>query len=244
MKLVCASILLAAALAAQGPSFEATSIKPNRSDRGGSSIRVSKGRVTMENVTLRKLTLWAYGIPDDREYALIGPGWLGADRFDIVATFAGDSQAEVLAMTRRLLSERFRLAGRLETRQLPTFALVAAKNGPKIRPAEDGAPKTESRPGRLDATRITTGKLCDLFARMVGRPVKDETGLAGLYSFTLEWTPDETQRAAPPEDGQARASGASLFAAVEEQLGLKLEGRKGAVDVLVVDHVERTPTEN
>jgi uncharacterized protein (TIGR03435 family) len=79
-------------------------------------------------------------------------------------------------------------------------------------------------------------KLCDLFAKMVGMPVLNETGLQGVFSFTLEWTPDTVAPAAN--------DGASLFAALQEQLGLKLEGRKGPAEVLVVDHIERTPTEN
>jgi len=86
-------------------------------------------------------------------------------------------------------------------------------------------------------------KLCDLFARMVGQPVTNETGLAGVFSFTLDWAPDETQKLGAPEDGPP-PSGASLFAAVQEQLGLRLEGRKGPVDVLVVDRMEKSPTEN
>src|SRR5579872_2318724 len=80
-------VIFGAAVILLAQGFEIASIKPNRSGLGGSSIRGSAGRVTMENVPLRKLTLWAYGIPDDREYALVGPDWLGSERFDIQATF-------------------------------------------------------------------------------------------------------------------------------------------------------------
>jgi len=243
MKLFCVAAV-AAALFAQTPSFEAASIKPNRSSDGPSSSRVTGAQLNMENVSLRKMTLMAYGIPDDRTYALSGPDWLGDERFDIVARYPGGTPAEqVRLMLQNLLAERFKLALHRETRQLPAYALVVAKGGPRIQPVEPGQGATNGRPGRLEATKITMQKLCDLFAKMVGMPVGNETGLSGAYSFTLEWTPDETTRVDP--DSPAAPSGKpSLFAALQEQLGLKLEGRKGPVEVLVVDHIERTPTEN
>src|ERR1041384_6360630 len=103
MKLIWPPVLLPVVLLAQAPSFEVASIKPNRSGRAGSSIRQTKGQITMENVSLRKLTLWAYGIADDREYALIGPGWLGTDRFDVAATYPGETSfAQIRLMTRSM----------------------------------------------------------------------------------------------------------------------------------------------
>ena len=204
MKLSCTLLLLAIAVFAQTPAFEVASIKPNRSGGGGSSIRQAKGQLTMENVPLRKMTLWAYGIPDDREYALIGPGWLGTERFDIAAKYPGETPlAQIREMTQNMLAERFKLALHRETRQLPMFALVVAKGGPKIQATAPGPANTNGGPGHLQATRITMQKLCDLFARMVGQPVTNETGLAGVFSFTLDWTPDETQKLGAPEDGTA-----------------------------------------
>ena len=92
---------------------------------------------------------------------------------------------------------------------------------------------------------ITTRKLADLFARMMNVPVTDATGLEGVFSFTLDWTPDETQRLAAPDEAAAtNQSGPSIFAALQEQLGLKLEGKKAPAEVLVVDSIERTPTGN
>jgi len=88
-------------------------------------------------------------------------------------------------------------------------------------------------------------KLADLFARMVGLPVTDATGLEGVFTFALDWTPDETQRLAVPDESAApNQAGPSIFAALQEQLGLKLEGRKAPVEILVVDRMERVPTEN
>lgn len=246
MKLLCVSFLFAWTAVAQPASFEAASIKPNRSGSGSSSTHRSRGQITMENVTVRKMTLMAYGIPDDREYALAGPDWLGGDRFDVVARHPGDSTPEQLrAMLQDFLAVRFHLALHREMRQLPQYVLVVAKGGPKIQPVTGpGGSDTRSAAGRLEASRITIQHLADLFARFLGQPVVNETGLQGVYSFTLEWSPDETVRMGPGPETAASSTGPSLFSALQEQLGLKLEGRKGPVEVLVVDHIDRTPTEN
>lgn len=137
-------LFLAVTLSAQTPpAFEVASIKPNTSGGGGSSIRASTGRITMDNVHLKKVTLWAYGIPDDREYALAGPDWLTTGRFNIQATFPPDTQPQqVRLMTRTLLAARFKLALHRETRQMAVYALVPGKNGPKLRAAEDGEART------------------------------------------------------------------------------------------------------
>ena len=230
----------AAALCAQTPAFEVVSIKANPAAGGVSSVRNSPQRITMENVTLQKVILGAYGIPDDRGYALSGPNWLGTDRFDIQATYAaGTTAAQLRQMIQGMLAERFKLALQRETRQMPVLALVVGKNGPKLHPAEAGQGRTSAGPGKLEASKITMQKLADLLGRLTGQQVIDATELKGGFDFTLEWTPDETQ---PATGGDA--GGASLFAAVQEQLGLKLEGRKAPVEILVVDHVEKVPVGN
>ena len=235
--LVCA----AQALHAQSPIFEVASVKVNRSGGGGSSIRGSAARLTMENVPLKKATLWAYGIPDDREYALVGPDWLTTERYDIEATFPGDTRADVRKMMQALLAQRFKLQLHRETRQMPIYALVVAKGGPKIHPVEIAQNRTSGAVGRLDAYGITIQKLADLLARLAGAQVVDATELKGTFDFTLQWVPDESLKGPVVGDG---SSGPSIYTALQEQLGLKLESRKGPVEVLVVDHVEKTPTEN
>ena len=245
MEKLLLSFVVTLTLSAQTLSFEVASVKPNRSGGGGSSIRGSVGRIAMENVPLKKAALWGYGIPDDREYALAGPDWLTTERFDIQATFPADaSPQQVRQMTQTLLADRFKLALHNESRQMPIYVLVAGKGGPKIHAVADGQSRTSGRPGRLEATKITMQKLADLLARMVGQQVVDETGMKGVFDFTLEWSPDETQKATAPDEVAAPASGPSIFAALREQLGLNLEGRKGPVEILVVDHVEKAPTEN
>jgi uncharacterized protein (TIGR03435 family) len=223
-------------LCAQAPSFEVASIKPYTEAGGGSSIRASIGRIRMDNVSLRKLTLWAYGIPDDREYALAGPDWLGSQRFIIEATFPASTPADqVRKMTQNLLAERFKLALHRETRELPMYTLVADKNGPKIHAVEPGTGRTSGGLGKLEATQISMQKLADLLARITGYQVVENTGLKGAFTFKLEWTPDEVAAGGDP--------GPSLSSALREQLGLRLEGHKGPVEVLVIDHIEKTPVE-
>jgi uncharacterized protein (TIGR03435 family) len=241
-------LLLIGALAAgaQTPAFEVASIKPNRSGEGVSSIRGSTGRIVMENVPLRKVMLWAFGIPDDREYALVGPDWLSTERFDIQATFPADTSPEqARLMTQKLLAERFQLILHRESRERPIYALVVGKNGPKIRAVEDGQALTSSGPGRFEAIKTTMPKFADMLARFTGQTVVDATGLKGVFDFTLEWSPDDTRRMPPPDDSvNAGSSGPSVFSALQEQLGLKLEGRKGPVEILMVDHIEKAPTAN
>lgn len=200
----------------------------------------------MENVSLRKVMLNAYWIPDDREYAVDGPDWLTAQHFDIDATFPAETrEPQIREMMQALLADRFKLTLHKETRQLPMYALVVAKNGPKIHPVESGESRTSGRPGHFEATKITMPKLADLIARQAGLPVTDATGLAGVFDFTLEWSPSADLRVTSA-DGAAAADtqGPSIFTALEEQLGLRLESRKGPVEILVVDRIVKTPTAN
>jgi uncharacterized protein (TIGR03435 family) len=246
MKTLLSLSIVALAASAQTPTFEVASIKPNRSLGGMSSIHLSKGRVSMENVSLKKVILNAYGIPDDREYTIDGPRWLTTEHFDIDAIFPGDTPLpQVRQMMQTLLAERFKLVLHRETRQLTMYSLVIAKDGLKIHPEEDGQGRTSSGPGRLEATKIPMQRLADLLAHSVGSPVIDSTGVKGVFDFTLQWSPDEAPKIAAA-DGNAAAvvAGPSIFTALQEQLGLKLMSEKGPVEILVVDHIEKAPTEN
>jgi uncharacterized protein (TIGR03435 family) len=240
MRTVLSLFFFAFAAVGHAQTFEVASIKQNVSEGPVSSMRATKGLITVENASLKKIMLAAYDIPDDRDYALVGPSWLTAEHFDIQARFPADTPTpQVRLMMQALLAERFKLALHRETRQLPAYALVLGKNGPKIHAVEDGQPKTVSGPGELQATRIPMPKLADLLARVLGQPVTDATGLTGVFNFTLNWSPTGT---AHPDD--STADGPSIFTALQEQLGLKLESRKGPVEVLVVDSMEKLPTQN
>jgi uncharacterized protein (TIGR03435 family) len=147
-------------------------------------------------------------------------------------------------MMQALLAERFKLAVHRETRELPMYALVVAKGGHKIHLVEAPAvfgqtPFSMPAPGRLVGTQVTAEMLAKVLSDQLGRSVQDSTGLRGAFDFKLEWQPDSSD---PQLD--TRAVSASLFTALQEQLGLKLEARKGPVEILVIDHIENTPIEN
>ena len=172
-------------------------------------------------------------------------------------------------MLQALLADRFKLAIHRETKELPVYSLVVDKNGLKIQEAKPGDtyPNGIKGPdgkggagmmmmngrGSLTGQGVQIANLVRVLSRQLGRSVVDKTGLTGKYDFALKWTPDESQGAMlrAPAGGQPGAGGApppdssgpSIFTALQEQLGLKLESQKGPVEILVIDHVER-PSEN
>jgi uncharacterized protein (TIGR03435 family) len=197
--------------------------------------------VTFDNVSLRETIEFAYGIPPGRGDELVGPAWLDAEKFDIAATCPPEtSRDRVLEMLRTLLAERFGLRTHRENRTLTGYALIAAKRGatlrPAVKPAEENLTFGE---GRLAVTGMSMSSFAARLSGPIfklGRPVVDMTGIAGSYDFILRWSPEAAQAttdAAP-----------SIFTALEEQLGLKLETRQLTVSVVVVDHAERVPSGN
>jgi uncharacterized protein (TIGR03435 family) len=155
-------------------------------------------------------------------------------------------------MLQALLAERCKMMTHRETKDLPVFSLVIAKNGPKLVEANPDE-ITSISTSRNGASELITGKarsIADLarwLSVSLGCPVLDMTGLTGKYDFKLEWTPDDapTQPSAggaasnPPPPASVDSSGPSLFTAIQEQLGLKLESGKGPVEIIVIDHIER-----
>jgi uncharacterized protein (TIGR03435 family) len=242
-------------------------------------------------------------------YQISGPAWIDTERFNIVAKVPkGASKDDVKLMLQNLLAERFKLALHREKKDLPMYALVVGKNGPKmkesppddpdskdatgpqdpadaaanqqkvkqametvVRNMKDGLPSPPALAGRgtsmmmmpgrarMSSSKETMSQFAEWLASQLDRPVVDQTGLTKNYGVTLEYAPESVggrgpmgmalppmpaggEGGAPPEaDSQAAPS---LFTALQEQLGLKLEQKKGPVDLLVVDHLEKTPTEN
>ena len=239
-------ILLSATLHAQ--TFNAASIK--RSEPGnpnGSTFEYQTGgALRVRNGTLRRLIESAYDI---RDFQIIGgPGWLNTDRFDVLArSESGESnapRADEMKATRlklrSLLADRFRLVVRHETREMQEYVLGVDKDGTKL-VAERTAPARnsgiQSACGHMAGTRATMTNLTIYLSRELGRPVLDATGLTEQYDFRLSWTPELAPCAESAENAP------SLVTALQEQLGLKLESRRGPVDVLVVDRAE-PPTED
>ena len=243
-----AILAVCAAAAAYGqsaasPQFEVASVKPSKADSSSvSGIKTGHGKLDAHNVTLKRCIMGAYGVGPHQISG--GPDWLGSDRFQISAKADQpiDDDAALMVMLQGLLAERFKLALHRETRTIPAFVLEVAKNGPKLEKAEageSGANTTNTNTGVMIAAHNTD---MDSFAKILARtmelPVVNQTGLEGIFNFKLHWTLESARRV----DG-GLMEGASIFTAIQEQLGLRLRSEKRPVEILVIDHVEK-PSEN
>jgi uncharacterized protein (TIGR03435 family) len=268
---------------ASGPTFayEVVSIKLNKSGTDNRPVmNDTPDAFIAKNVPLLMFVQSAYGIFDaDRIQG--APSWLTSDRYDVDAKMdsslvdklqrLGPDERKLTKrhMLQALLADRFKLTTHSETKELPVYLLVIAKNGPKMQDAKPGdtyskgfndgvgrgGAGTIQLRGRGGAVGqgVPTANLADMLSFVLRREVLDKTGLTGKYDFTLEWTPESQgpgflNRPAGAPDGQLGASapdsnGPSIFTAIQEELGLKLVAGKGPVEVIVIDHVER-PSEN
>jgi len=245
--------------------YEVASIKPNKYSSHMLGLGFWIERFTATSVTLQGLIREAYEVEDNQISG--APPWLYSERYDIEAKADKSVADELLKlsfdqrvieyrrMLQTLLADRLKLTLHSETKELPVYALVIAKNGPKLK---------DVKPGDADPSGMTFGRglfkgqgvriaflVRMLSQQQLGRPVLDKTGLTGKYDFTLQWTPEEnrapmfkgTRDGGQGPDSPPDSSGPSIFTAIQEQLGLKLEAQKGPAEVLVIDHVER-PSEN
>ncbi len=222
-------------------AFEVASVKPSKAGTRGGSLDTQPGRLTITNITLRTCIKAAYELQD---YQLTGgPSWPEAERYDIVAKAespVGDHQ--VMLMFQRLLAERFKLAIHRETKELPGYVLVVGKNGLKLREGEPaGKGWVRNGPGSINGEEVSMARLAESLSQRLRQPVVDQTGIKGVFYLKLEWTPDQSLSKNPEEtkESPAAESGASIFTALREQVGLKLEARKVPAEIVVVDHVER-----
>jgi uncharacterized protein (TIGR03435 family) len=252
---------------ANSPAFEVASIKPNKSsDPPGGIGPEPGGRFTARNMTLRALIRTAYNLQD---YQISGgPDWVHSDRFDILAKGDSNAIVRSGPL-RRLLAERFKLTVHTESRELPIYALVMAdtdrKLGPRLSksdvdcaailkqrgpvlpppPSVPGRPPLcmgTGSPGRMSSSGSTMPGLASDLARVVGRTVLDRTGLVGGFDLDLEWMPEFQPAVTGASAGTDIAlpnDGPSIFTALREQLGLRLESTRGPVNVIVIDRVER-----
>jgi uncharacterized protein (TIGR03435 family) len=226
-------ILLATYAFAQPPAFEAAAIKPCKDASSGSHWNSTPGTINLRGHTLKSLICVAYHVKDSQVAG--GPKWIDGDRFDINAKSAGaEDDPKLLEMLQTLLADRFQLVFHREQKITPSYALVVVKSGMKIKPVE-GATGSRSRGGRgqLTAQGVSMEKLAELLSRQVKTPVIDFTGAPGVYDFKLEWS----------TEGDANDLESALFAALQSQLGVKLESRKLPTELIVVDRAEK-PSEN
>jgi uncharacterized protein (TIGR03435 family) len=242
-----ASLLTGAALSsfadAQSLAFEVASIRPRNSadaGQGRSSIDSAPGSLTIRNASLSSSIEWAYHVMD---YQIAGPAWLRTEKYDITAKAAGAPMDQLRQMLQTLLAERFQLRFQRESKELPVYALVAAKSGPKLHKADPvGNTGMKGENGSYVFRDTSMPQFAEDLSTLsqVDRPVLDRTGIPGGFDFDLKFgeNNDDLKRALITGDG------ASIFTLIQEQLGLKLEARKGPVEMLVIDRVERAPTEN
>jgi uncharacterized protein (TIGR03435 family) len=225
-------------------AFEVASVKPSQPGTRGGKLNTEPGRLTITNIPLRTCIKAAYHLQD---YQLIGgPGWSEGERYDIVATAespVGDDQ--LMIMLRRLLEERFKLAVHRETKEMPGYALVIGKSGSKLREgALAGKGWIRNGVGSMNGEEVSMTQLAESLSGRLRQPVMDQTGIKGVFYLKLEWAPDPTLARNPEEAkespaAESSASGASIFTALQEQLGLRLEGRKVPAEILVIDRVEK-----
>jgi uncharacterized protein (TIGR03435 family) len=221
------------------PAFEVASVRPNHSGSGNSSTNASKGRITIENESLKQLIERAYNV---RDFSFSGPAWLDTERFDIAAKPPeGTPPSQILPMLQTLLVERFQLAVHRKQEKKSGYALILAKPDTKLEQAPAGqSSSTSSGRGTMKAAATTMAYFADMLSRELNQPVQDKTGLTGAYNLKLDWSPDP----ATSDTAKDLPSGPSLFTALQEQLGLKLRPQKVEVEVLVVDSAQKVPAEN
>jgi uncharacterized protein (TIGR03435 family) len=246
-------------------SFEVASVKLNQGGNIDLHFDQSGGGLHVTSIHPKDLIEMAYGIRDPQLEG--APAWISSERYDIEAKLEDSVAREEEKLTadqkserfhlrlQALLADRFQLKITRSTKELSIFALVVAKGGPKFSPAAPTQPDSGSRdmqapPGSV-AMRTSGGQWIFkangapinqlLFAfggrpEIEGRVVVDETGLTGTYTFTLHWIAESQS---PGTVESSDPSAVSLFSALQEQLGLKLESRKSPLEVIVIDHIEK-----
>jgi uncharacterized protein (TIGR03435 family) len=234
------------AQSSQRSEFEVASVKPSTPANPRASFEVGPGGTfSATNTTARALIRFAYRVLDVQISG--GPSWINTDNYDIIAKPGVESSPEqVRQMMQALLADRFKLTFHRETRSLRAYALVLGKNGPKLSESAGAEGGIRGERGQTpNATRIVAKGvsfqlLSTMLPSLLGYPVLDMTGLPGNYDFQLEWTPFQPPPRSSGEEGPPPdLSGTSIFAALQEQLGLKLEARKEPVEMFIIEGAEK-----
>jgi uncharacterized protein (TIGR03435 family) len=245
-----------AQMPSKDPAFEVSSVRPSAPDQQGSDLNMEVDSIRSSNLPVMFLLKFAFNLNEGSDNQVIGaPKWVLSLPFDIRAKAGDDEGARLAKMTpdehmeatrkmvQKLLADRFQLKTHLESREIPVLALVVAKGGSKLIPGGSTVVMTgednwsglhNSGQGETEGRDVPVAALVSTLSgtpEIGGRLVVDDTHLTGKYNFKLTWTPEDLQ-------GSARATGPTLFTAVQEQLGLKLEDRKLPVECLVIDHIE------
>ena len=218
------------------PAFEVASIKQNLSGSQNSSNRMAGERYSGTNVSLISLLRTAYAL---QEFQLAGsPAWAETDKFDIEAKMeSGANARDFPLMLQRLLAERFKLVAHREPRQASIYTLVVTRDGPKFKPGDPskctGSCGFNASGTSINGESVSMEQFAARLSRSIGTHVVDGTSLNGVFDFTLTWLLDDRF------SGRGASANPTLFTAIQEQLGLRLQAGRGPVDTLVIDRAEK-----
>ena len=252
-RLFAASMLLASAAWGQAPAFEVASVRASQGGGRGMNplanrVVVSPDSVIMRNNSLRSCVAWAYHVLD---YQVTGPDWIGAERYMITAKAGGEVAEEQLRlMMQTLLAERFKMTVHRMTKEMQAYVLQPAKGGVKLKEStSEGEPdiKPDQQRMTVSVQRTPVAQLIDVLSNIFRAPVIDETGLKGKYDITVNVAKYIGDINPPGAGGTHEAPPdpmSIVTRALQEELGLKLEAKKMAVDLVVIDHAEKVPVEN
>jgi uncharacterized protein (TIGR03435 family) len=218
--------------------FDVASVKPNRTAacQGRWDLNVSHGTLTAQNAPLLRIVSRAYHLTDDR---VSGPAWLESQCYDIQAKApAGTPDAAVMSMLQALLQERFHMVARRQSQDRSFFALIVDPGGLKLQPFGAKLSAPSANDGRILFMARHLPDLCERLGKVTTRPVLDQTGLDGDYQIELAYLPFGAAAGDPSDPAS------DIVTAVRDQLGLKLESRRGMVDILKIDSVDKVPTGN
>lgn len=233
------------------PGIEVATIKPSKPGAMTmKGLRIGGDRLIMSDVSLQDMLAFAYNL--EPKQIVNAPSWFNSDTYDIEVQPdqpGAPNKDQWTGILQKLLANRFQLKQHTEQRVLPAYILTVAKGGPKMIAVQKtegrgGPEETRLRAGTIDARALSMADFAQTLRKIFDRPVVDQTGLSGFWTFSLKWTPDESQAGMtmrdprPPSDEPADAP-PPLFTALQEQLGLKLGSGKATVPVLVLDGVER-----
>jgi uncharacterized protein (TIGR03435 family) len=239
--LLTIGILCCSQLVAQQPSaFEVTSIRPSHDRSPVPRMTTNPSGLNWQNVALKTLIQLAYG---KKDYTITAPDWLADARYDVVAKLpAGSTLADSSTMLQSLLTERFKLAIHHEEKPMAVYELHVGQDKSKLHATDVRMHQGYGAEGRHLTGGVTMVQLADIVSRDLDRPLLDKTGLAGQFEVDLTWRPDRASGPTPsPSDDLDHPT---VFSELRDKLGLKVTSGKAPIDIIVVDHVERIPTEN
>jgi uncharacterized protein (TIGR03435 family) len=251
---VLTTALAAAAFGAPAPAFEVASIRPVQATAmtpgmgqhgvGRETIQVGPDSVTMRNASLRTMTRWAYHVT---EYQVTGPDWIGTDRFDLTAKAPVPATEDQLReMMQTLLADRFKMTSHRQTKEMQAFVLQVGKGGPKFKESGSGGESdvTADKNYVLTVARTPVARLVETLAGIFRAPVVDQTGLTGKYDVVLNAGKYLTEMHSPA-DGDNRPDPVAIVSrGLQEELGLRVEGKRMPVDLVVIEKAEKAPVEN